>query len=68
MPMLTIRMSQEEIDAADRAAGRHQMSRSEFARRASTVAAEAEKKTASLRGALRGKFTYRQAMRLLRGN
>jgi hypothetical protein len=67
MPILTVRMSKEEIAAAASAAARLQMTRSEFARRAITSASAAETKTASARGALRGKYTYKQAMKLLRG-
>jgi len=67
MPILTIRLTAEELSAADRAAARHNLSRSEFARRALTAAVSPQSKTASIRGALKGKFTYKQAMKLLRG-
>lgn len=67
MPILTIRLTDDELSAADRAAERHKLSRSEFARRALTAAAMPQSKTASIRGALKGKFTYKQAMKILRG-
>lgn len=67
MPVLTLRMSDEEMAAADEAAGRQHLCRSEFARRAILAAIAPEKKTANIRGALKGKYTYKQAMKLLRG-
>jgi predicted transcriptional regulator len=67
MPVLTIRLTDAELEAADRAAERRNLSRSEFARRALTAAAAPQSKTASIRGALKGKVTYKQAMKLLRG-
>jgi hypothetical protein len=67
MPVLTIRMTEEEMTATEQAAQRQRMSKSEFARRAITAAADAERKTASLRGALKGKYTYKQAMKFIRG-
>jgi len=66
MPIVTIRMTEEEIEATDRAADRAQMTRSEFARRAVSAAA-AEKKTGAVRGLLKGKYSYAQAMKLVRG-
>ncbi|MEP6662979.1 MAG: hypothetical protein ABJC04_04870 [Verrucomicrobiota bacterium] len=67
MPILTIRLSEEELSATDRTAARHHLSRSEFARRALTAAVSPQSKTMSIRGALKGKFTYKQAMKLVRG-
>ena len=66
MPVLTIRLNDEEMAAAERAAAQHQLTRSEFARQALTVASMPAKKP-SLRGALKGRYTYQQAMKLLRG-
>jgi hypothetical protein len=68
MPILTIRMSEDEIAAAERAARRHNLSRSEFARRAITAAAEPGQKTSKAFpfGAWKGRTTYKQAMKLLR--
>ena len=60
-------MTEQEIEAAEKAAKRYHLSRSEFARRAINAAAEPLSKTASIRGALRGKITYQEAMKLLRG-
>ncbi|MHC1769735.1 MAG: hypothetical protein AB9869_36555 [Verrucomicrobiia bacterium] len=67
MPILTVRMSEEEIAAAGRAAERQKMSRSEFARRAVNAAAVAETKTGAIRGLLKSKYSYKQAMNLVRG-
>jgi homoserine kinase len=67
MPILTIRMSEEEIAAAGRAAERQQMSRSEFARRAVNAAAGVERKTSAARGMLKNQYSYKQAMKLVRG-
>jgi hypothetical protein len=67
MPILTIRMSDEEMEAASKAAERHHLNKSEFARRAINSACSSTSKTSSLRGALKGKYTYAQAMKMLRG-
>ena len=66
MPVLTIHLSNEELAAAEHAAAQQQLTRSEFARHALTAAATPAKKP-SLRGALKGRYTYQQAMKLLRG-
>jgi|GEM_PF-3228872 len=66
MPIFAIRLSDEELAAAERAAARQQLTRSEFARHALTAAAAPAKKP-TLRGALKGRYTYQQAMKLLRG-
>ena len=67
MPILTLRLQEAELEAIDHAAERAHLNRSEFAKRALKAAATPEKKTASIRGALKGRFTYKQAMKLLRG-
>jgi uncharacterized protein (DUF1778 family) len=63
MPIMTTRMTEEEIEAIDRAAERARMTRSEFVRRSVSAAVE---KIDSVRG-LKGKFSYKQAMKLVRG-
>lgn len=67
MPVLTLRLSDAEMQAADTAADKQSLNRSDFARRAIRAASEPEARTSRARGALKGRFTYRQAMQLLRG-
>lgn len=67
MPVLTIRISEQELTETECAARRHKLTKSEFARRAIATAAEAENKTASVRGAWKGRVGYKQAMKMLRG-
>lgn len=69
MPILTIRMSDKEMAATERAAKRHKMRKSEFARKAIAVAAETGAKTSEAfpYGAWKGRTTYSQAMKALRG-
>jgi hypothetical protein len=69
MPILTIRLSEEELAATEQAARLHHLNKSEFARRAITAAA-APAKAKDQRyplGVLKGKVSYKQAMKLLRG-
>jgi hypothetical protein len=64
MPTLTIPLSEAELAAAERAAAQHHLTRNEFARQALSAASE---KKRAFRGALKGRYTYKQAMKLLRG-
>ena len=67
MPVLTIRISEQELSDTECAARRHKLTKSEFARRAITTAAEAENKATSVRGAWKGRISYKNAMKMLRG-
>jgi uncharacterized protein (DUF1778 family) len=68
MPILTIRMTEQEMNAVKQAARRHGNVTSEFSRNAILTAA----RPASPRqkrfplGEWRGRVTYKQAMKLLR--
>ena len=66
MPTLTLKMTNEEMTAADRAAERQKTSRSDFARWAIVTAAQPGKSVSAF-GAWKGRVTYRKAMKALRG-
>jgi len=71
MPILTIRLSEDELAATNQAAKQHHLNKSEFARRAITAAAAPAKAKAKAKdyplGAWKGRTTYQKAMKLLRG-
>ncbi len=68
MPVLTVRMSDEEIATAAKSVKQHSLNRSEFARRAINAASAKKKKDSSYPlGVLKGRISYPKAMRLLRG-